>query len=345
MSSRAIDLQDGMAMVVTDLHGVGWAYARMRKIFLAMHSRGQVQRLILCGDLIHGYGSDNEDYSLNMIVDVMRLQEQFGADQIIMLLGNHEMPHIYGIPLAKGDLEFTARFENALARMDADPAAPYRRKQVIDFLMKLPFYVRTKGGVLVSHAGAPAAVRTPGDAERLLAIDHTRLLEQADGFLKQFDFERLYTIYELRTGVPYADHARQFLAVKSADDPRYNDLLRGMVYNKVPDFALLWDALFTSNEQSDGIIHYSQTVARFLHAMTVACGRELRVLLAGHISARNGYEAVGSQQLRLATYAHAVPQNAGRYLLLDCAKRVESPADLVPQLRLAAPVVTKVMQK
>ena len=39
-----------------------------------------------------------------------------GADTIVMLMGNHEMPHVYNVTLMKGHHEFTAPFEEALSK-------------------------------------------------------------------------------------------------------------------------------------------------------------------------------------------------------------------------------------
>ena len=67
--------------------------------------------------------------------------------------------------------------------------------------------------------------------------------------------------------------------------------------------------------------------------MSEASPYDQRVLVAGHIPAKNGYEVVGSQKLRIASYTHAIPKRAARYLMLDCAKQVSSVADLLPHIR------------
>ncbi len=62
--TRVIDLEAGMAMVVTDLHGDWDAYQRYRDRFLDLRANGRADYLILTGDLIHHEGSEAEDKSL-----------------------------------------------------------------------------------------------------------------------------------------------------------------------------------------------------------------------------------------------------------------------------------------
>ena len=168
MSRRVIDLDSGIAMVVTDLHGAWDVYYRLRNRFLEKYRLGEVQHFILCGDLIHGEGGDETDSSLEMLLDVMSLQAELGSDTVIMLLGNHELPHIYGLSLAKGSIQYTPRFEASLTRLDQYFSSVYRRKNVVDFLASLPFFVRTKAGVMLTHAGASTNIASVALLERLL---------------------------------------------------------------------------------------------------------------------------------------------------------------------------------
>ncbi|MDQ7035412.1 MAG: metallophosphoesterase [Anaerolineae bacterium] len=143
--ARVLDFDSGVAMIVTDLHGEGHAYDQIKSTFLELRREGKADRLILCGDLIHGYRESYNDDSLRMMLDVMRMQKDFGSDTVTMLMGNHEMPHVYNITLEKGHHEFTARFEESLSQSG-------KRDEVLAFLKHLPIYARTKAGVLISHA-------------------------------------------------------------------------------------------------------------------------------------------------------------------------------------------------
>ena len=333
MSRRVVDLDNGVAMVVTDLHGAWDVYWRLREKFLTLYKQGDVNRLVLCGDLIHGEGNiDEVDCSLEMLLDVMSLQAEMGSDRIIMLLGNHELPHIYGLSLAKGSVQYTPHFEAALTRLDQFYRSLYRRKNVIDFLASLPFFVRTKAGVMLTHAGASASVASVSLLERLLKIDHHEIVAGADRELKNYDIESLRRGYAHFTGVSYDDQVRKFLAVSGLDDPRYNDLLRVLFLSgQNTDFDLMWSTLFSQNEM-DGNTAYPTTLKNFLNYVSKISPHEQHVLVAGHIGVKDGYGQVGSQQLRLASYTHAFPKSAGRYLLLDCEKPVRVAADLIPHI-------------
>lgn len=332
MGQRVLDIDSGVAMIVTDLHGEGKVYRHLRDKFIALQTHRITDRFILCGDLIHGYGSEDADESLDMLLDVMRLQEEMGRERVILLLGNHEMPHIYSITLSKGSIEFTPRFEAALAKLDQLPRAHYRRKDVIHFLMGLPFYVRTKAGVLITHAGATPSVTTAAAAAQVLDFDHEAVLTAARILLRQYDPEQLRSLYARRSAVPYGTLAQYYLAVSGEDDPRYDDLLNTIALDKSAAFELLWDVLFSRNEADDGLTAYCETVTRFLRAISEISPWEQQVIVAGHIGVSDGFGEIGTQQLRLASYAHAQPKHLGRYLLLDCAKPVFSASELLPDV-------------
>ncbi len=334
MVQRVVDLNDGVAMVVTDLHGAWDVYRRLRDQFLAFQAKNEVRYLVLCGDLIHSEGPDESDASLDMLVDVMALQAELGKDKVILLLGNHEMPHIYGLTLAKGSVEYTPRFEAMLTRLDQRYKSPHTRKSIIEFLADLPFFVRTKSGVLVTHAGASPDVASAKHVERLLRVDHYALIEGADSELKKFDIASLQRGYSHFTGLSYEDQARRYLAVTGPDDPRFNDLLRVLFLSgQNTDFDLTWNTLFSQNDLEVGELVYLRTLKNFLQYFSEVSPHEQRVMVAGHIGVKDGYSEVGKQQLRVASYTHAFPKRSARYLLLDCEKPVKTASDLVPCLK------------
>jgi hypothetical protein len=332
--SRIIDLNSGKAMVITDLHGAWDAYQRLRDLFLEQQAKGEVDRFIICGDLIHNEGMEEVDASLDMLLDVMALQAELGKDKVIMLLGNHELPHIYGLTLAKGSVEFTPRFESALTRLDQRYKVPIKRKEVRAFLAGLPFFARTKGGVLITHAGAASDVASTKHVERLLNLEHDDLIGLADRELKKFDIGSLQRGYSHFTGISYDEQAKHYLAVGGANDPRYNELLRVLFLSgQNTDFDLMWNTLFSQNELDVGESAYLKTLKNFLSYFSTVSKIELRVLVSGHISVKDGYAEIGKQQLRMASCTHAFPRKAARYLILDCEKTINSSEDLLPGLR------------
>lgn len=324
MPERFVDLTDGVAMIVSDLHGDRDAFDRYVERFHALYASGAAHRLIFLGDLIHGYGPPYQDHSLSILLDVMALREQYGPQTVIVLLGNHEMPHIYGVALAKGEIEFTPRFEHALGR---------HRGRVIAFLSELPFYVRTAAGVLLGHAGPASEVTA--HVSLLRTFDHATVLAQADNLLAQArDLTPYYERYRQVYGAPYDEDARHYLAVRDPDDPRYTHLLRAMlIAQHSREFAVLWDALFTQNELGLTEYGYVQQVREFLAAFSEGAPAPQRVMVSGHIvTPLGGYVLVNRYHLRLSSAAHARPREAGRYLLLDCAQAIHAANELLPCL-------------
>src|SRR5687768_17783212 len=92
MPDRILDLTSGVTMVISDLHGDRDAFARYVGRFLQLRTRQKVERLLLLGDLIHREAGEGEDESLQMVIDVMRMQTKLPSGSVVMLLGNHEMP-------------------------------------------------------------------------------------------------------------------------------------------------------------------------------------------------------------------------------------------------------------
>lgn len=336
--ARLKELRHGIAMIVTDLHGQGQVYDHLKAKFLSGYKAGTIQHFIICGDLIHGNTTVDQDHSVRMLADVMQFQRDLGDDVVIMLMGNHEMPHIYGQPLAKGSMEFTARFEQMLRAAIQSGTFPFTRAQVHTFLADLPFFIATKAGVLITHAGPTKAVITPEVVQHLLNFDHNVFIQQIDSQLAKYDLEHARNLYAQRAGMPYQDLTKHYLAVTTSDDPRYDQLLRMFILEDKDDYQLLWDTFFSRNEQEyphdlRRAIYYSAVVKTFLEAFS----HELpmlpsRVVLSGHITARDGYQIVDDFHFRLASYEHAQPQSSGKYLLLDCGQSVKDADELVSML-------------
>ena len=324
MQNRFLNLTSGVAMVVSDLHGDRDAFDRCLAQFSSLYWRGEAQRLIFLGDLIHSSGAPEDDASLSMVLDLIALRKQLNVDNVILLLGNHEMPHIYGVSLAKGHAEFTPRFEHALG--------PHR-EHVLAFFDSLPFIVRTAAGVMLAHAGpAPDAI---AHATKLQYFDHQAILQAADQTLSQTeDLEPLYQQYQAIYNLSYAELARHYLAVEGPDDPRYPHLLRAfMIGRQNTQFDLLWDLLFSNNEMGQSPAAYLTMCERFLSAFALSGPGEQRVIVSGHIATPNGHEVVNRAHLRISSAAHAQPREAGQYLLFDCARPIRSTEELLDGLR------------
>src|SRR5262245_38339246 len=207
---RLWTVHSGVAMVVADLHGDWEAYACCRDCFVELHAKGQAAWLVLAGDLIHREPGDGVDLSLDIVLDILALRETFG-DAIVVLCGNHELPHLYGMVLGKGETMYSPPFEAALS-------ASGRRADVLELFDLLPFYVRTAAGVSVAHAGA-----FPGfAADTLFNWEHGAVRGWADTRLDQAEREQLRQGYARLSGEEsYAAMAREYLAVTGPDDPHF----------------------------------------------------------------------------------------------------------------------------
>ncbi len=319
--ARVVDLEEGVAMVVADLHGDWDAYSRYRDHFLTLHAHGQADYLIFTGDLIHGQDETYQDRSLDMVLDILALRSTLG-EHLIYLLGNHELPHIYGIILQKGKQVLTPPFEAALGE---------HRAAVISLFDSLPFYVRTRSGVAITHAGAAAEMILSGAAARIFGFSHRRTLDEAAGALPPEELPALRSGLAKFNGEDYDVMARTYLAVSGPDDPRYNDLLVGFLVSTLPDFKLLWEALFTRNEEQYGESNYAIFLDALLRDLSAGFYRQ-EILVTGHIPSRGGYAVIARRQLRLTSNAQAQPLRSARCLRFDVGQRVRHVDELLPGL-------------
>lgn len=325
---RALDIDAGVALVITDLHGAWEPYERLRDRFFDERARGQAHYFVVCGDMIHAPARARyADESLRIVHDLMALQATYGRNVVIVLTGNHEIPHIYGFELQKEGRSVSAGFEWAMHEAADEPSLP-KRDEVRAFFRGLPFYVRTQAGVTLSHAGASPIVTREGALLELLNFDHDALLHWANDVI-----HAQYDVTRMRTSTAYLTLARERLAIQGADDPRLSELLASEIVSQHEQFALLWDAFFAANERSSNRFTYLRMVELFLAQMTAFSPYPQRVLTAGHVPiVRGGYQLLGAQKLRFASYAHASPPKSGVYLRLDCEQPVLDADALVAHL-------------
>lgn len=308
-------------MVVTDLHGDWDAYQRYRDTFFQLRALGQADFLILNGDMIHASTPADQDKSIEIVLDIIRLKQELG-DRLIYVLGNHELPHIYSITLQKGDELFTPRFEFGMRD---------NREKIVSFFRSLPFYVRTPGGVSICHAGASTALGETNGVERLFNFSHTEILARTRQQITKEERPSLIRAMRKMHGRTYNEMSRKWFAVSGLDDPRYDDFLVGTLATSDQDFELLWLAMFSRNEKEYGANSYQVLLNTLLRALSDGFMRQ-SVLVTGHIDCRGGHKIVNRQQLRVASAKHALPREAGLYLLFNIRQRFEAASELVPHL-------------
>ncbi len=320
---RLRTLSEGRAMVVTDLHGDWDLYRWYRDHFLRLRARGLADYLIFTGDLIHSEGPAQFDKSLEIVLDVLQLREEL-KDNLIYLLGNHEMPHLYGVTIQKGDVTYTPRFEAAMGE---------HRRAIIELFDSLPFFVRTRAGVAICHAGGAAALATPNGQTAILHFSHKETLAKARAMLSPEQLPILREVYARQTQEPYEQAAQRLLAIQGPDDPRFNELLLGSIVSAyIPEFQLLWETLFNKNEYEYGEARYTHILETTLHALSFGF-KPQTVLVSGHIVCPNGHKIVAGKQLRVAGGVHARPYDSARYLLFDVSRPVSSVQMLLDDLK------------
>ena len=310
-------------MIVTDLHGDLGSYQAYLNRFEVHQARGEADFLVLCGDLIHSSGPAHRDHSLDIILDVIDQQNRLG-DRLIWLLGNHEMPHIYGVSLVRGTNDYTPRFEASLGD---------HRQVVLDAFKSLPFFLRTKAGWSVAHAGAAHGFSSAQKSEMLFNFSHQTLIDNVRSGYSSDSLELFQEVYERQGSVPYEEAVRYWLAVEDRNDPRFNDLAYSIIISsREADFELLWDTLMNKNEFQYGAAQYETLLDQMLGQLSNDFWPQ-QALIAGHITCANGHEIVCGRQLRMASGIHSKPLDSARYLLLDAAEPIESVQDLLPGLR------------
>lgn len=321
--NRAVDITQGNIYVVSDLHGEWEPYIRYRDHFFSLYDEGLADYLVFLGDMIHGYGPPEEDASVDILLDLISLEQEHGLHNVIMLLGNHELAHIYFTPIRKGDLNFVPRFEHMMGD---------HRAQIMAFLRSLPFVVRTAAGVMLTHAGASTLTASPEAAEWLLNLSHEDILAEVDRLLARSDVHELLAAFGQVSDDEYEMVAREQLAIEGRDDPRYHDLLRGFIAtNLEPEWSLIWEFFFSQAERRFGETTYATLVDQFLEAFSPR-GLPQRVLVSGHLPVEGGYDIVADRQVRLASWAHANPRSQASYLVFDAARPVYSAAELDPYI-------------
>ena len=245
------------------------------------------------------------------------------GERLIYLLGNHEMPHIYSITLAKGTHLYTPRFEWAMGE---------HRAEIMALFDSLPFYVRTKAGVTICHAGAAAELGTAQAVELLFDFSHQAVLRVAEEMIGEGKRPSLRRAIAKMNQQPYADIVHKYFGIIRTDDPHYDDFLIGTVASSShPHFDLLWTALFTQNEDQYGNHAHKTITKAMLRAFSVSYQPQT-VLISGHMPCKKGVKRVNNHHLRIASATHAQPRRSGKFLLFDVGKRVKKADDVRPNL-------------
>ncbi|MEM7035620.1 MAG: metallophosphoesterase family protein [Bacteroidota bacterium] len=297
--SKIQDLRQGRIMVVSDLHG-NWAdYVRVMTRFQTHVAAGEADRLVFLGDLVHARGG-REDASLAILDDLIRKRCNAPDSPYHCLLGNHEMVHIYHIELWKGEECYTQDLEDGFG---------LKRSRYVEFLMNMPFIIRTGGGVGLVHSGASKAV----------------------GGKHLSDYE---VNYDYIKHWPHAELLEAMYAQKLTTEPEYEgDMLDqydrnlGWLFTDTKKGRFLWEFLMNKNERAYGAAYYD-FLRRYLLFFSKQHPVGLKVLVSGHIHAPYGSHIVADQQLRISTGYGAESNEMKTYLLIEADREYENATQL-----------------
>lgn len=281
-----LDIPEGRYMVVSDIHGRREDFIRVMEEWYEHEADG----LIFLGDLVHGRGKW-VDRSPSFIDVLIEMGCNLPGNNVYALLGNHELVHIYHSELWSSTYCYTRELEEAIA---------HDRDRYVSFFERMPFGIRTGGGVLLTHAGGsgylggiPLGPYQP-DFETLSNWDHREVLE---GFAE-------------KAGVRF-DRA----AIQQKFIPQL-----GQNFRYFPEGNFLWEMLMNKNERVYGKA-YPDVLRQSLTFLSEGHPIGLEAVVTGHIRVPEGLQVVNKMQLRISSAYGASDDSHKQYLIIDAAKR------------------------
>ncbi len=227
------DLSSGKLMISPGPHGNWDYYKDIIKKFEFMKENGSIDTLVLAGDIILEDGK-SEDKSLKILDDLIYNHD---PTDVISLLGDHELRQIYSLDIHKG-IRF---FKEKSQVKSLDEQFGVDRQVYLDYIKNMPYAIRTSGGVIINHTGAPSVLSNPvieinenDKKKRYSTFDIINLLKH-DNFLNY-----LATNIEAKTG-----------NYNKIDIKKYNPEL-GKEFLRNPLGKILWDIYFDKNELEHG---------------------------------------------------------------------------------------------
>jgi len=336
-NKKVIDLDEGRYMVVADIHGNIHDYCKVIQTYNKKKKLREVDGLIFAGDIVHSYGGD--DGSRQIIDDLINHQMD---NNVHVLLGNHEIAHIYNFTLPTGKNELTHEFETDIKS---------NREKYVGFLKSLPIYARTKGGVVISHAGASKKVKNIDD---IINLNHDEIIQENK---KEFDSltseekENFKELLEKKLyGLPY-DEAFKLLRGTEPDDSLLEGefLYRNRDENnefKNVDTEWLYDIFFNTNEKffdngkeketRKSSSDYMDTLTKFLATMSEDYTPQ-NLLVSGHMHQKSGIDIFKNKQLRITSSAQVDNDTVKSYLVVDAEKKYSSAMELLDNVHSLYP--------
>ena len=289
-------------MVVSDIHGRREDFLRVMEVWLELEAAGEADTLVFLGDLVHGRGKwvDRSPGFIDVLIE-MGCNEPDG--NVFALLGNHELVHIYHAQLWSSTYCYTEELEQAIA---------HDRDRYVSFFERMPFAIRTGGGVLLIHSGGsgylggvPLGPYEP-DMETLTWWDHREVLGRFAGKAGvRFDREKI----------------QQRLIPQLGENFRY-----------YPEGNFLWELLMNKNERVYGKA-YPDVLRQSLAFLSEGHPMGLNTVVSGHIRVPEGMQVVNEMQLRISSAYGAAEDAAKTFLVLDAGERYENSEALAAEAR------------
>jgi UDP-2,3-diacylglucosamine pyrophosphatase LpxH len=289
--NRVIFPETEYLLVASDLHGCQEDYKSVIQVYEKLLQTRKSAGLILLGDVIHGYPGYN-DCSLSILTDIQERQQK--GQNIIYIMGNHELAHVLHWDICKGNINFTGRMENDLLKENLN------RHCLHEYLCSLPFIACTKNGIVLSHTGISAAAAGIKDEkwDFFLSIFPFHLWIQNLNFAKEFHWDKDF-------GKTFSPEAGE----KNLDTPAGK---------------ILWEFFMNKNEHSY-TKKYAEILQKNLQTYSRIC--PANILISGHIEEKNGFRVLSEQHLRLHT-GRASTKEGGKILLIKQSQEIKSATTL-----------------
>lgn len=296
-------IDEGVLMIASDLHGNREDYNQVRKRFNEMRDQGLVDKLVLLGDIIHAYPG-YEDYSVEILDDLI---DNPNPD-VSSVMGNHELATLYHLRIfragAEGVLTFVEDFEKVIEG---------NRLKYIDFIRRMPYAIRTPGGVTIAHAGPPVKFSLhhyDNEFKKLSEFSH-------DKFLQQLKDEVGVVLDPSGQPIPRDDSVFLYPI-----GDRFLETGTGHYW---------WNLLFNADEFKFDDYQYAMILDRFFFEMS-RDGDKQNYLVCGHLPAEEGYATLRGKLLRISTSMGAKDDAHKTLALIDAQHNYGSMDELVNAL-------------
>ncbi len=309
---KVVDVDSGTWMVVVDIHGNLEDYQRAKEIFVRNKEKGNLEGIIFAGDIIHSY-SENE-HSKEILDDMMILKGKYG-DSVVSLLGNHELSSIYNYILKakteEGDTVFGSDFEHRIKG---------EKGKYTDFLKSFAIAVRTKGGLIINHAGPTSAIDYfeediyKNHLEQVTTIDHDAILKENKESWDDLDEEEQKGFkekIELDLEMPY-EKALELLAINPEDEERYGDLILGYYFVSRNVDGTWLNSMLTHTDLS--------RLDDFFKVMSDE-NYKPEILLHGHIHPPAGIGTLGDKNTLCFTSSEGANMISKRIAIIEAGKK------------------------